>query len=231
MKKIEFVGHKISEEGVTFSRGKIQEVLDFSRPVTQQQLRQFIGLANYYRDHVRNHSDKARPLTQLFKDYDKRKKIVWTPEAIEAFEILQRDVSNCHTLFWVDESSPIFLCTDASDYGIGGYLYQIINGKEIPIGIYSKSLQGAELEWSVPEKECYAIYFALNKWDYLLQNVHFTIKTDHLNLTYLNMKGSPKEKRWRTEIQEFDLFIEHIPGEDNIVADAASRLCAKVSKS
>jgi hypothetical protein len=107
-------------------------------------------------------------LIQLFKDYDKRKKIVWAPEAIEAYDILQRDVSNCHTLFWVDEISPIFLCTDASDYGIGGYLYQIINGKEIPIGIYSKSLQIEELEWSVPEKECYAKYFALKKWDYLL---------------------------------------------------------------
>jgi hypothetical protein len=130
MSKIEFVGHTISKEGVSFSREKLQEVLDFPRPVTQQQLRQFIGLANYYRDHVRNHSDKARPLIQMFKDYDKRKKIVWTPEAIEAYEILQRDVSECHTLFFVDENAPIFLCTDASDYGIGGYLYQVIDGKE-----------------------------------------------------------------------------------------------------
>jgi hypothetical protein len=169
-------------------------------------------------------------LIQLFKDYDKGKKIVWTPEAIEAYETLKRDVSHCHTLFWVDENSPIYLCTDASDYGIGRYLYQIVNGKEVPIGIYSKSLQGAELEWSVPEKECYAIYFALKKWDYLLRNVQFTIKTDHLNLTYLNMEGSPKVKRWRTEIQEFDFFFEHIPGKDSIVADAASRLCAKASQ-
>jgi hypothetical protein len=74
MTKIEFVGHTTSEEGVSFSRGKLQEVLDFPRPVTQQQLRQFIGLANYYRDHVKNHFDKARPLIMMFRDYDKRKK-------------------------------------------------------------------------------------------------------------------------------------------------------------
>jgi transposase InsO family protein len=228
--KIEFVGHTISEEGVSFSREKLQEVLDFPRPVTQQQLRQFIGLANYYRDHVKNHSDKARPLIMMFRDYEKRKKIVWTPEAIQAFETLQKDVSECHTLFFVDESAPIFLCTDASDYGIGGYLYQVIDGKERPVGIFSKSLHDSELKWSVPEKECYAIYFALKKWEYLLRNVQFTIKTDHLNLTYLNMEGSPKVKRWRTDIQEFDFFIEHIPGEDNIVADATSRLCAKESQ-
>jgi hypothetical protein len=41
------------------------------------------------------------------------------------------------------------------------------------------------------------------------------------------MEGSPKVKRWRTDIQEFDFFIEHIPCQDNIVADATSRLCAK----
>jgi hypothetical protein len=163
MTKIEFVGHTISQEGVSFSAEKLQEALDFPRPVTQQQLWKFIGLMNYYRDHVQNHPDKSRPLTQMLVDYEKRKKIVWTPETIQAFETLQRDVSNCHVLFFVDENGPIFLCTDASDYGIGGYLYQIINGKEKPIAIFSKSLHRAELDWSVPEKECYAIYYALVK--------------------------------------------------------------------
>jgi hypothetical protein len=76
LSKIEFVGHTVSEEGVSFSREKLQTALDFPRPITQQQLRQFIGLMNYYRDHVRNHSDKSRPPTQMLRDYDKRKKII-----------------------------------------------------------------------------------------------------------------------------------------------------------
>jgi hypothetical protein len=167
MTKIEFVGHTISEEGVSFSREKLQEGLDFPRPVTQQQLRQFIGLANYYRNHVKNHSDKARPLIMMFRDYDKGKKIVWMPEAIQALKMLQKVVSECHTLFFVDETAPIFLCTDASDYGIGVYLYQVIDGKKRPIGIFSKSLHDSDLKWSVPEKECCAIYFALKKWETL----------------------------------------------------------------
>jgi hypothetical protein len=68
------------------------------------------------------------------------------PEAIQAFETLQKDVSECHTLFFVDESAPTFLCTNASDYGIGGYLYQMIDGKEHPVGIFSKSLHDSELK-------------------------------------------------------------------------------------
>jgi hypothetical protein len=61
MTKIEFVGHTISEEGVSFSREKLQEVLDFPRPVTQQQLRQLIGLANYYHDHVEKSFRQGTP--------------------------------------------------------------------------------------------------------------------------------------------------------------------------
>jgi hypothetical protein len=39
------------------------------------------------------------------------------------------------------------------------------------------------------------------------------------------MEGSPKIKRWKIALQEFNFDIEHVPGKDNIVADAFSRLC------
>ena len=40
------------------------------------------------------------------------------------------------------------------------------------------------------------------------------------------MEGSPKIKRWKLALQEFNFDIEHVPGKDNIIADAFSRLCA-----
>jgi hypothetical protein len=49
--------------------------------------------------------------------------------------------------------------TDASDYGIGGYLFQIIDGVEVPVAFMSKSLTEAESRWSVTEKECYAFVY------------------------------------------------------------------------
>ena len=51
------------------------------------------------------------------------------------------------------------------------------------------------------------------------------IQTDHKNLTYLNMDGSSKVKRWKMEIQHFDFYVEHIAGKLNIIADTFSRLC------
>jgi hypothetical protein len=53
--------------------------------------------------------------------------------------------------------NPIVLTTDASDYGIGAHLSQTINDTEYTIMLISKSLSGAQLRWSTPEKEGYAI--------------------------------------------------------------------------
>ena len=125
---------------------------------------------------------------------------------------------------FVDEHAPIVLETDASDFGIGGYLYQVINGEQQPIAIYSKALTKERLRWNVAEKECFAIVHALTIWDYLLRDVHFTLRTDHKNLTYIYTTGSPKVVRWKLHIQEYDFTVEHIKGELNVVADGLSRM-------
>ena len=116
--------------------------------------------------------------------------------------------------------SPIFLHTDASDYGIGAYLFQLKNGIEYPIAFISKALKKEQLRWSTPEKEAYAIYYAFVKLEYLIRDVHFTLRTDHKNLTYINLENTGKVKRWKLAIQEYDFDIEHIPGHLNVVADA-----------
>jgi hypothetical protein len=222
---IEFVGHEFDFEKMSFSRTKKDQVLNFPRPQTGKQLRQFLGLANYFRDHVSHHSDIARPLQDLLKQYDNKFIKSWPEEANNAFEKLRMAVGHCPSLYFPTTTDPIILQTDASDYGIGAYLYQLVDGEERAIAFISQSLHGPSLNWSVPEKECYAIYFALKKLTYIIRDVHFTIQTDHKNLTYLNMAGSPKVKRWKYEIMEYDFDVEYIPGEKNVVADAMSRLC------
>ena len=67
---------------------------------TQKTLLQFIGLANYYRDHVPNMTEMVQPLRKLIplKKYKGSGKLVWTPEAIEAFELCRQGISNCQEL-------------------------------------------------------------------------------------------------------------------------------------
>ena len=76
------------------------------------------------------------------------------------------------------------------------------------------------------EKETFAIFTCLMKWEHHLRDVKFTLMTDHKNITLLNKHPSQKVMRWKLAIQEYDFDIIHIPGKDNIVADGLSRFCS-----
>ena len=136
---------------------------------------------------------------------------------------LQDAIYSCPQLYFVDNTT--ILETDASQYGIEAYLYQIIDGNKRPVAFMSKTLTTAELKWSTIEKEAYAIVFAFRKFEHLLRDVHFTLRTDHRNLTFLNIEAREKVKPWKLAIQHYDFSIEHIKGSDNIVADGFSRFC------
>ena len=56
--------------------------------------------------------------------------------------------------------------------------------------VHQQTLTGAKLNWSTREKECYGIYFGCKTFEDLLDNRHFILKTDHMNLTFLNVDGN-----------------------------------------
>jgi RNase H-like domain found in reverse transcriptase len=77
----------------------------------------------------------------LLSNYCKTKKVTWTVEALNAFQQMQKKekkILKCTTMHCLTDNDPIYLHTDASDYGIGGYLFQLIDGKEVPIAFVSK---------------------------------------------------------------------------------------------
>ena len=102
----------------------------------------------------------VQPLRKLIplKKYKGSGKLVWTPEAVEAFEYCQQAISNCQELYFLEDTATPILQTDASDYGIGGYLFMVTAGRVRVVRFYSKALVGAQLNWSVREKECYGIF-------------------------------------------------------------------------
>jgi hypothetical protein len=51
------------------------------------------------------------------------------------------------------------------------------------------------------------------------------VETDHKNLTFLKTAQSAKVRRWQLALQEFDFKYIYIKREDNVGADAFSRLC------
>jgi hypothetical protein len=125
LSKIEYVGRTIWKEGVSMSTKKINSVLDFPKPMVNTQLRSFLGLANYFKDFVPNHSNVVSPLFKMV-DHSAKKQaaLKWTPEGKKAFTHVRSLIANSPTLYFIDNNAPIYLMTDASDYGIGVSSYQ-----------------------------------------------------------------------------------------------------------
>ena len=82
----------------------------------------------------------------MIANYDKHLKIVWTLDTISAFNEMKLQVSRCSTMHFMSDTAPITLCTDASDYGVGGYLFQTVDGIDQPVAFVSKSLSKSQKE-------------------------------------------------------------------------------------
>ena len=135
-------------------------------------------------------------------------------------------IRDCAKLYFVkdDPDAQIILRTDASDYGYGAYLCQVVSEREYPVLFMSKSVHGVELNWKIQDEECGAIYEALEKIQYLLYNRQFILETDNKNLTFLNTATSSRVYRWKLAIHRYTFNIRHhVVGELNVVANAFSR--------
>ena len=226
LKQVEYVGRQISKDGISMSKKKINSVTDFPQPVVLTQLRSFLGLANYFRDFVPNHSNVVSPLHHMIDHAAKKQsKLVWTAEGEKAYKDIKDLISKSPLLYFINDTAPIVLMTDASDYGVGGYLFQKVDDKEQLVALVSKSLTVTQLKWSVIQKEAYAIAFCCKSLEALLRDRKFTILTDHKNLTFIKEESNPMVQRWNTALQELDYDLKYVPGSQNTIADAMSRLC------
>ena len=103
----------------------------------------------------------------------------------------------------------------------------VTNGKVRGVRFFSKALVGPQLNWSFREKEWYGIFYGVRLFEDLLDNRPFILKTDHMNLTYLNVTLTGNVLRWKFYLQDKDFHLHHVPGKEvhQGVPDALSRLC------
>ena len=85
LKKVPFLGHVLSENGISVDPSKVQEVMDWKAPTSVHEVRSFLGLAGYYRRFILDFSKISKPMTRLLQ---KDEKFVWTPECEAAFHTL-----------------------------------------------------------------------------------------------------------------------------------------------
>jgi hypothetical protein len=225
LSSVEYCGRVISKYGLSMSEKKIASVINFPEPVFAKEMKSFLGLANYFREFVPNHSTVVQPLQALIPEYRRSNRLVWNNEARLAFNAVRQLINDCPTMYFLLPEGELYLYTDASDYGIGGYLYQLIDAKERPCAFISKSLTSTQLKWAIIQKEAYAIFIVLKELDHLLRDRVFKLFTDHKNLLYIKESSNPMIYRWWMSIMELDFSLHFSLGINNPIADDMSRLC------
>ncbi|XP_058041925.1 uncharacterized protein LOC131199783 [Ahaetulla prasina] len=232
--KIDYLGYRISADGLEMDPGKVKAVLEWAPPRTRKQLQSFLGFANFYRQFIPSFAQIALPITNLLKTKGDTKPkpslpLEWTMECQAAFEKLKRLFAAEPILKHPDMDVPFVIQADASDVAVGAVLLQNnVDGKLQPCAFTSRKLTETERRWAIWEKEAFAVHWALRTWRQFLEgsNHPFEVWTDHKNLEALKTprKLSPKQARWAQYFNRFNFTLHYIPGGKNFLADALSRL-------
>ena len=222
---VKYLGHIVGQGQVRPLDAKIQTIVKYPIPTSRKELARFLGMAGYYRNFCLNFSEIAAPLTNLLS---KKVKFVWTDDCQLAFDKVKLLLQKSPVLKSPDYEKPFKLIIDSSDIGTGSVLVQeASDGLDHPVSYFSKKFLKYQKNYSVVEKETLGLVLALEHFDVYLGSTPFKIKvyTDHNPLTFLKTMKNKNQRlvRWSLALQEYNLEIQHIPGSENVVADALSR--------
>ena len=166
---VEYLGHIISEEGISTDPAKTKAVTNWKTPSNIKELRSFLGFAGYYRRFVKDYSSIAKPLNSLLEGHctDRKKKKkrkhkeptewVWQAEQQQAFDTIKDKLTHAPVLGIADYSLPFIVHTDASGLGLGAVLLQAQEGQERVIAYASRGLRPAERNYPIHKLEFYSI--------------------------------------------------------------------------
>ncbi|KAJ8020240.1 hypothetical protein HOLleu_39778 [Holothuria leucospilota] len=222
--EIEFLGHVVGKGTIKPKEDKVQAVKQAKRPETKTQLRSFLGLVGFYRKFIPDFSTIALPLTNLTKKGEPNK-LKWDDRHENAFRTLRRKVASYPILNLPDVSKEFVLRSDASTTAMGAVLLQETAGELFPVAYASKKFNKAQCAYSVTEKECLAIIWAVQKFQTYLYGKEFVIQTDHQPLSCIKRAkvANGRLLRWALMLQPYRYRIEIIKGSENIGADYLSR--------
>ena len=222
---IKFLGCMISKNKLQADLGKTKVISEWQRLTSIKATRMFLGLANYYRNFIPRFAQHAEPLYTLLR---KDAPFVWGRPQEIAFAHIKHALTHAPTLILPDPSREYILRTDASDTAVSAILLQQdLEGNAHPVAYASHTLNSAQRNYTVTEREMLALVWGLQHYrQYLFRKV--TWVTDHSALTHLLKPGRepPNQRvaRWILSLQDYEIKPLHSPGKSLADADALSRM-------
>ena len=195
-------------------------------PKTVRQVRQVLGVIQYYRDLWPKRSEILAPLTELVSTTNaakknSNKKIIWLEKHQIAFDKIKKAVAQEVTLAYPRFDKPFEVYTDASDIHLGGVIIQ----DKKPLAFFSRKLKKAQKNYTTCEKELLSVIEILKEFKNILFGYEINVHTDHKNLVHETLlMSSDRVMRWRILLEEYAPKFHYIKGEKNVVADEISRL-------
>ncbi|GKA40508.1 putative reverse transcriptase domain-containing protein [Tanacetum coccineum] len=218
LSKVQFLGHVIDSEGIHVDPAKIESIKDWESPKTPTEIRQFLGLAGYYRRFIEGFSKIAKPMTKLTQ---KSVKFNWGEKEETAFQTLKQKLCSAPILALPEGSENFVVYCDASHKGLGAVLMQ----KEKVIAYASRQLKIHEKNYTTHDLELGAVVFALKMWRHYLYGTKCVVYTDHKSLQHIldQKELNMRQRRWLELLSDYDCELRYHPGKANVVADALSR--------
>ena len=237
-KNISYLGFLLTEKGIIPGSDKLKAIRDVAPPGNMHEVRQFLGLCNFFRTHVKNFAQISAPLTALTRKDSEWKAGPLPTDALEAFKEMQTILVSEPVMAY-PRNRPYALITDASlgdsdqkkHGGLGAILTQIDKkGEHQVIANASRKLVQNEMNYTLYLLEMQAAIWAMEHFDTHLRGRHFTLFTDHRPLEKLGKVHTTTLNRLQEAMLTFDFEIVYKKGSEtpanflsrNMVVDSIS---------
>ena len=226
-REVKFLGHIISHKQIKMNPESVNKILEWQRPKSGvngvKAIRAFLGMAGWYRKFIKNFSHIAKPLYNLTK---KNVKWEWTDECEKAFIVIRDAITKYPVLRAADPNKDYILETDASDEALSATIMQNDDeGNLHPVAYASKTLNDAQRNYTVTDREALAIVWGLEHFNTFCEGHKYTAITDHAALKYLYTakNKTPRLHRLLLRLQPYEIKLHYRPGDQNHAADLLSR--------
>ena len=216
-----FFGHRWNSTGISPDPKKTESILKMQFPPDKETMHSFLGLVNFLNLYTPRLAELCSPLRKLIP-----KDSHYSPGDPEhaAFDAIKAEFQKKIILPYFDRNKETILQTDASKKGFGAVILQ----EEQPIYYASRALTSAEKNYQNLEREAQAAVWGMEKFHYFLYGRKFILQTDQKPLVSIFRKHmidvSPRIPRITIQVWQYEFEPQHIPGRNNVISDALSRV-------
>ena len=245
-RQLKYLGHIVSGQGVLPDPEKVKTLDSWEPPEgdisiinnpdsTSQavssarkrlvtECRRFLGFMNYFSRFIPRYAEMAVDLHRQTSDDAPP----WGEACYQAWREMKGCLRQATLMRHPDFTKTFHVYSDASLRAVGGVLLQETEGTMFPIAFCARKLTSAEVNYTTTEQECLAVVYCFRQWRCYLEGSPTILHTDHEPLTWLATVDRPSRRvaRWIEWLSRFQYTVVYVKGDENIVADALSRMLA-----